>query len=218
MTAPLPPPGWYPDPRGTGGRAYWTGTAWGKPPVDSRAIWKVVGIVGGLILFASCVGSVLSKDKDNDATSATTTTKAFAAPTTTAHAPSPKQLPGTGQEVRDGKFGFVVTGVETRQGSLGGLSDPPMGEWVIVSVTVSNVGDQQRTFSASNQKLIDSQRREFESDFWATEALNDDFSVDLNPGFTVSFKIPFDVPPGTVPAGIELHDSAFSGGVTVALK
>ncbi|MDV3135005.1 DUF2510 domain-containing protein [Mycobacterium sp. 29Ha] len=28
MTTPLPPPGWYPDPRGTGGRSYWDGRRW----------------------------------------------------------------------------------------------------------------------------------------------------------------------------------------------
>jgi hypothetical protein len=30
--------------------------------------------------------------------------------------------------------------------------------------------------------------------------------------------VPFDVPVGTVPDKIELHDSAFSGGVTVKLS
>jgi hypothetical protein len=40
---------------------------------------------------------------------------------------------------------------------------------------------------------------------------------DMNPGFTVTAKMPFDVPPGTQVDRIELHDSAFSAGVGVKL-
>ncbi len=145
---------------------------------------------------------------------APTAPRSAPAPAAPRSAPAPAAPVLTG---RDGKFEFTVTGVETRQGALGGLSDPPMGEWFIVSVTVSNIGDQERTLYATNQNLIDSQGREFESEFWAAAALNDESSVDLNPGFTIEYKIPFDVSPGTVPTAIELHDSMFSGGVTLAL-
>jgi len=34
----------------------------------------------------------------------------------------------------------------------------------------------------------------------------------------VSITLVFDVPQGTVPAAVEFHDSALSGGVRVALK
>ncbi|RFZ43904.1 hypothetical protein DAVIS_01856 [Mycobacterium marinum] len=32
MTAPLPPPGWYPNPSGRGGQRYWDGSAWAPDP------------------------------------------------------------------------------------------------------------------------------------------------------------------------------------------
>ena len=164
---------------------------------------RLLTIAMSALLFSAC----------SLGTASATTAKTGLGTQLVKEAPAPEAP----KEVRDGKFEFAVTNVATSQGSLGGLSDPPMGEWFIVSVTVSNIGDEARTFSASNQKLIDSKGREFESEFWAAAALNDDSSVDLNPGFTITFKIPFDVPPGTVPTGIELHDSAFSGGVTMPL-
>ncbi|WP_179272875.1 MULTISPECIES: DUF4352 domain-containing protein [unclassified Rhodococcus (in: high G+C Gram-positive bacteria)] len=40
----------------------------------------------------------------------------------------------------------------------------------------------------------------------------------INPGNALDTTVVFDVPAGTVPAEIELHDSAFSGGTTVALR
>jgi hypothetical protein len=39
----------------------------------------------------------------------------------------------------------------------------------------------------------------------------------MNPGFNVTAKVPFDVPPGTQGAAVEVHDSAFSGGARVTV-
>ena len=38
---------------------------------------------------------------------------------------------------------------------------------------------------------------------------------DIPPGGDISVKLPFDVPAGTEPKAVELHDSVFSGGVRV---
>lgn len=188
--------------------------------LNPKTVWLTVGGVLIVVVLLSLLIPSGDKDEPKRVSSGTTSARA-AAPGTTSTRATPRSTwasPAPAPTNRDGKFEFGVIGVETRQGSLGGLSDPPMGEWVIVTVTVSNIGDEQRTFYANNQKLIDSQGREFESEFWAAEALNDQISVDLNPGFTITFQVPFDVPPGTVPTSIELHDSAFSGGVTMTLE
>jgi hypothetical protein len=41
--------------------------------------------------------------------------------------------------------------------------------------------------------------------------------ADLNPGNSVETAVVFDVPVGTDPESIELHDGPFSDGVTVGL-
>jgi hypothetical protein len=43
-------------------------------------------------------------------------------------------------------------------------------------------------------------------------------NIDMKPGFSAKGLVPFDVPPGTKPAAVELRDSAFSGGATVQPK
>ena len=40
---------------------------------------------------------------------------------------------------------------------------------------------------------------------------------DINPGNSIQVQVAFDVPPGTQPAELELHDSMFSGGVKLRL-
>lgn len=45
-----------------------------------------------------------------------------------------------------------------------------------------------------------------------------DFLEEINPGNTVKGTLVFDMPKGTEPASIELHDSPFSDGITVQLR
>ncbi|ULE33974.1 DUF4352 domain-containing protein [Mycobacterium sp. IDR2000157661] len=42
--------------------------------------------------------------------------------------------------------------------------------------------------------------------------------ADLNPGGTINTAVVFDVPDGTRPESIELHDGKYSDGVTVDLE
>lgn len=107
-----------------------------------------------------------------------------------------------GTPVRDGKFEFVVTKVDS--------ADPNL---IKVHVEVTNIGDKAQHWSSSNQKLL-AGGKEFESDLWETEGSSMD---ELNPGLSTQAVLGFKVPPGTVPDGIELHDSMFSQGATVSL-
>jgi hypothetical protein len=50
------------------------------------------------------------------------------------------------------------------------------------------------------------------ADMWANKGTDD-----INPGNSIQVQAAFDVPPGTQPAELELHDSMFSGGVKLQL-
>ncbi|MCF8569337.1 DUF4352 domain-containing protein [Gordonia sp. HY002] len=126
--------------------------------------------------------------------------------------------------VRDGKFEFVVTDVESGLSEVGDnpyLNEQAQGQFVVVSLTVKNIGDKAQSFSPGDQKLKDSQGREFETDTTAQVALGgSDIAIwdSINPGNTVSIKLVFDMPKNAKPASMELHDSMFSDGADVSLK
>jgi hypothetical protein len=112
-TPPTPPPGWYPDPAGTGGQAYWNGHEWGsapppKPPTKSRRrLWIIVGSVVAVFLLLALIGNLTDGDKDKPtaaegtqtttASPSPTTTTAEAAPQTTTAAAPPLAAPPPGK-------------------------------------------------------------------------------------------------------------------------
>ncbi|MGX7731889.1 DUF4352 domain-containing protein [Rhodococcus sp. 2H158] len=126
---------------------------------------------------------------------------------------------GIGNEVRDGKFAFTVTDVETditQAGDNPYANKVPQGQFVFVHVDVKNIGDKAQSYFGSNQKLIDVQGREFNNDTEAEIYANDNFTIgDINPGNTASVIVVFDIPTDAQPKTVELHDSMFSGGATV---
>lgn len=130
---------------------------------------------------------------------------------------------GIGEPVRDGMFEFTVTKVETGISRVGNeyVGYDAQGQFVIVHLTVNNIGDEPRMLSMSSQKLRDVQGRTFSASTGAavmTLPESEAFLTNINPGNSVRAKLLFDVPTDVRLAGIELHDSAFSGGVTVSLR
>lgn len=127
-----------------------------------------------------------------------------------------------GTAVRDGQFEFTVTKVEKNVASVGSeyLNEKAQGTYVIVHVTVKNIGEKAQLFSDSSQKVLDGSGREFSTDTAAGIYIEDNkvFFNDINPGNSVKGKLVFDMPKGASPATVELHDSPFSDGVTVALS
>ncbi|MFG1934665.1 excalibur calcium-binding domain-containing protein [Mycobacterium sp. NPDC048908] len=83
-SAPLPPAGWYPDPRGTGGRSYWNGHEWGSPPSRAMANRRglvIGGSVVGLLVLLLLIGNLRSGDDNKSvATTVTQTVTVTAAP------------------------------------------------------------------------------------------------------------------------------------------
>jgi hypothetical protein len=129
---------------------------------------------------------------------------------------------GLGQPAADGDFSFVVSGVDCSLTQIGNeyLSTTAQGQFCVVSVAVTNIGDSAGSFFGDNSKLLNAEGQEFSADSEAAIYLEESDSLfeEINPGNTLNSKIVFDVPAGIVPTAIELHDSAFSGGVTVALQ
>ena len=182
----------------------WTeqGTA---PPAVAKAkhwMWVVIGVV--VLAVGGCAALMsIGSNVDNTGTFSNA-------------GGSPSADGVSNQLVRAGTFLFVVKGVGAAGNRYG---DPqPRGQWIVATMTVRNIGSEPESFIASNQKLIDSVGREYAADSAAAASMNEDsIAVDIDPGFTIDVRVPFDVPPGTLPGGVELHDSSLSGGATVKL-
>lgn len=135
-------------------------------------------------------------------------------------APAEDTSPGLNTAVQDGKFEFVVTAVETGLESIGEgfTEEQAQGQFVLVHLSVTNIGDQGQTLFDSNQVLLDEQGRQHNTSsasIWLDDGL---WLDDINPGNSTEGVLLYDIPLDSVPAALELHDSMFSGGVTVALQ
>jgi uncharacterized protein DUF4352 len=124
--------------------------------------------------------------------------------------------------VRDGKFEFVVLGVNCSRSTVGveHLSRTAVGKYCVISLSIRNIAGRPQLFLGRLQKVFDAGGTEFDNDEAAglfANHENQTFLRKIDPGHQVRGKIVFDVPKGTELTAMELHDSYFSGGVRVAL-
>jgi hypothetical protein len=127
-----------------------------------------------------------------------------------------------GQAARDGKLEFTVQTVKcgVKKVGSGGLGKDAQGQFCLVTVKVSNIGKEAQTFSDSGQKGYAADGTEYSTDTTAAIYANKDaatFLNEINPGNGVTGVLVFDIPANVTLAKLELHDSPFSGGVTVQL-
>jgi hypothetical protein len=194
------------------------------PPVPvvrkSRAPWialaAVLGVVG--VMFVGCVALVASTDPTQSPTAGAAVTEGGNEKGgTTAGKTKSKGLAKIGKPVKDGKFTFTVRKMDasTTYGE-NIFQQRAEGVFVVLTVKVTNHGDEAQTFEATNQYLFDGRGRKFDAETGAFTA-NDVFLNSINPGNSVTGKIAFDVPKKTKIAAVELHDSIFSAGVRVDL-
>lgn len=205
-------------------------------PTPPRKSWfarhKILTGLGVVVLLA-IIGAALGGGGEDEPTPPAAVAPAPDAPSDDAPAepapeapaaePAPEEpaAPGVGTPVRDGKFEFTVTSVETGVATVGDefLNQQAQGQYVLVHMTVTNIGTEAQMFDGSSQELTDTAGRTHSADTSAAIYLGDanSFLTDINPGNSVEGTVVFDVPADAVPATIELHDSMFSGGVEVAL-
>jgi len=212
----------------------WQPTNPPAPPVQ-RQSWfmrhKIITGVLGIFLFGIIVSAL---GGGGDAPSAPTSDQAEASspatsgaatnePTQTQAAkPAVKKAPGIGTKVRDGKFEFVVTKVEDGGTQVGDSSfgEKAQGQFTFVRLAITNIGDKPQTMFTDNQTVVDTQGRKFTPNSMAGIHLpdNDVWISEINPGNSISGTLVYDMPKGSKASSIELHDSMFSGGVTVSLS
>jgi hypothetical protein len=130
-------------------------------------------------------------------------------------------LPAMGEPANDGQFEFVVNSLKCGATEVGDgmFSEETTGQFCMLDLTITNTGDDAQYLASDAQKLIDDQGREFDYAFDATFANDTDspFLEEINPGLTLEVVFVFEVPTDANIIEAELHDSAFSGGVRVAL-
>jgi archaellum component FlaG (FlaF/FlaG flagellin family) len=174
-----------------------------------------------LIVIGGKAATGGGSDKTTTATTAGSGSSSSASVTTKAAAPKDTTL-RIGDKAHDGKFQFVVTGIKSGVPQIGDkyLNTKAQGQFVLVSIVVKNIGNEAQTFDGSSQTLYIGGKK-FSADTGAAIYLKDSqsFLNDINPGNQVKGVVVFDVPKtASAFQKIELHDSAFSGGVTVVLS
>lgn len=187
-----------------------------KPGGSINKRWAL-GVAG---VFAVLVAIAAFSDSGGDSKkseSSSPSTRSAAASPPRASAPSAtktREIAPPDSAVRDGKFEFQVLGVERGATSMDDAFAPEIakGEFFTVKIRVTNVGDDARSFSATNQKLIIDG-----NEYDATSFMNNGWMEKINPGLGIDTQATFDIPKGAVPTAIEFHDSMFSGGAQVAL-
>lgn len=235
MTQPQPPAGWFPDPSDPSRLRYFDGKVWTEQyaslggqmsvqppkPAKKQWNWKWVGGIGAAVLALVVLGNLGSNNEKKSTvtrsdSSSGNSYNAQSAPTRSAptRSSAPAVAPA-GSSVRDGKFEFEVLGTSrgetSKQDTFG--AEHAKGEFFTVKLRVTNVGNDARSFSARNQKLIING-----NEYEATSFLNSNsWSEDINPGLGIDTEAVFDIPKGATPSAIECHDSMFSGGAKLAL-
>ncbi|WP_372594355.1 DUF4352 domain-containing protein [Actinotalea sp.] len=217
-----------------------------QPPAPRRGFFARHKVLTGigiavvlLIAFASAGGSTEPDEQGTAGSASSAVPDAVAGGTTSetdqeqaaaepaeepAEEPEPEPepaAPGIGAVVADGKFEFTVTSVETGVARVGDdyLHQDAQGQFVLVRMTVKNVGDEAQYFDGSSQELVDTEGRRHSADSGAAIYLGDanSFLNQINPGNQVDGVVVFDIPVDAQLASITLHDSMFSGGVSVDL-
>ena len=248
MNQPSPSPGWYPDPDGGPALRWFNGTDWTyqyqaptqqfappnwtehRAPPQSKKSKKgiILGSIGAVLalflLIGLASGGEDEKKSPTTKASAPSSSVSTVAPVPVAPEPVGPTVAPAGSAVRDGKFEFRVLSIERAKSVSDPTGNPYMtttaqGEFIVITMSVTNIGNEAQNYFGQNQKVIDANGREYEANSAAGMWMNTGLSImgDINPGNAIQVKIAFDVPPGTQATELELHDSMFSGGVSVRL-
>ncbi|MBF6467813.1 protein kinase [Nocardia beijingensis] len=129
----------------------------------------------------------------------------------------PAAVAPAGSPVRDGKFEFVVTEVDSGVSRIG--LQNAAGSFLIVTMAVRNISDETKWFLPMGQRVLDAQNTPFDHNATATMWQNAQqrlgYSFELRPGQSATTQLVFDLPHSVTPDHLELHDFVLSGGARV---
>ncbi len=183
---------------------------------------KILTVVLGIVVVIVLVNMGSGSDKSSN-----TASNDSAQNTASNEAPAEEEtLAKIGEPARDGKFEFVVKGIECGQAAVGSnqyLTATASGQFCSLNMSVQNIGDKSQTMFADNQKLLNASGQEYSYDSTATiyaapDSSKSSWYSDINPGVTVEGTIVFDIPKDQTPTVAELHDSMASNGINVSLQ
>ncbi|WP_431955964.1 protein kinase domain-containing protein [Nocardia lijiangensis] len=201
------------------------GPAYVPPPRRRRGgvLRKVIGalvviFLAPFVFAVGCLALIAAGGRDESSTAPPPTAMADENPERAPNPPPDGPAPAY-SAVRDGKFEFAVTDVDSGVPRVGLQS--ARGAFLIVTLAVRNISDEVKWFLPFGQKLVDAQGNALDHDTTATawQAMQSrlGYSFELRPGASATTVLVFDVPAGSAPAHLELHDFVLSNGVTVAL-
>ncbi|WP_051022161.1 serine/threonine-protein kinase [Nocardia pneumoniae] len=133
--------------------------------------------------------------------------------------PDPAGVAPVGTAVRDGKFEFVVTTVDTGVSRIG--LQTAAGSFLTVTLAIRNISDEVKWFLPLGQRLVDANGTAFDHNATATMWQNTQqgfgYSFELRPGQSATTRLVFDLPPDASPDHLELHDFVLSNGTRVKI-
>lgn len=180
-----------------------------RPFYKKPWVW-IVGIVAVIIIINLASGS--EEPADTGGSNA-------AQENTGGTAPQDTDSTAVGQSASDGQFTFTVNDFQCGVKKIGSgfLAASAQGQFCVADMTVKNTGDQASLLDSSSQYAYigDKEYTASSEVFAASKKAENFFLENINPGNSVEGIVVWDVPEGEKPDRLELHDSPFSGGVTV---
>ncbi len=127
---------------------------------------------------------------------------------------------GTGDPVQVGDFEVTVTGVEDGVSQIGPdvLGQTADGQYVLVSVEVTNTSDKAAFFNSGIPKLLDGDGNQYSTAPVVPEEQGGELFGQVNPDNTTAGKIVFDIPKDIEPTGVEFSGGLLDGPMTVNLS
>lgn len=169
--------------------------------MECNALNKIIKIILGIFVLFFIV-ALLGSGGDN--TSDDNTSNQVQEPATTsataseaAAEPTP-EIYKVGDKVVVGDRAYTITDVRTAS-SVGDdfTKKEATGVYVIVTMSIENIGKESATMGTSDVKIIDSEGRTFESDTNAWIAIKNNILLkQIQPGLPVVGETIFDVPKG----------------------